>query len=94
MQADLDRLLRDATLRTLAFAVALGGSLFYVVEGLGHLITFALPNSGGDNPFYPLLGWTWGGHIFDFQELLSGLIEFAVVLAVVLLVRRHRLRST
>jgi hypothetical protein len=93
LRNELDRLLRDTTLTTLAFAIGLGWSLFQVVEGLGGLITGALTNSGGESPFYPLLGWTWGGHIFDFQPLLSGLIEFAVVLGVVLLVRR-RVRST
>jgi hypothetical protein len=85
--------LQDTTLTSLAFAIALGWSLIQVVEGLAALITNALPDSGGDDPFHPLLGWTWGGHIFDFQQLLYGLIEFAVVLVVFLLVRR-RLRSS
>ena len=81
--------MQDTTLTSLAFAIALGWSLIQVVEGLGALITTALPNSGGGDYPFPVLGWTWGGHIFDFQQLLYGVIEFAVVLVVFLLVRRR-----
>jgi hypothetical protein len=88
----LKQLLQDTTLTSLAFAIALGWSLIQVAEGLGALITGALPHSGGDFPF-PLLGWTLGGHILDFQQLLYGLIELALVLVVFLLVRR-RARSS
>jgi hypothetical protein len=86
---DLERLLRETTLTTVAFAIALGWSLYQVASGLGGLIVAALPNSDGDNPFGTRIGWTWGGHVFEFQGLLQGLIEFAVVLAVVLVVQRR-----
>jgi hypothetical protein len=94
LRQDLERLLRETTLTTLAFAIALGWSLYQVASGLGGLIVLALQNSGdGDFPLPTGIGWTWDGHIFEFQPLLQGLIEFALVLAVVLLVRR-RARSS
>lgn len=92
MRQDLERLLRETTLTTVAFAVALGWSLYQVASGLGYLIVLALQDSGGgdDGPFQrPGIGWTWGGHIFDFQGLLQGLIQFVVVLVVALLIRRR-----
>jgi hypothetical protein len=89
----LERLLRETTLTTVVFAIALGWSLYQVASGLASLIVLALQNNsdGGDNPypFPPGIGWTWGGHIFDFQALLQGLIEFALVLTVALLIRRR-----
>ena len=85
----MERLLRETTLTTVAFAIALGWSLYQVASGLGYLIVLALPNSGGANPFGTRIGWSWGGHIFEFQGLLQGLIEFAVILAVILVVQRR-----
>jgi hypothetical protein len=90
---DLERLLRETTLTTVAFAIALGWSLYQVASGLGGLVVVALPNSDGANPFGTSIGWTWGGHVFEFQGLLQGLIEFAVILAVALVVQRRSRRS-
>jgi hypothetical protein len=89
VRQDFERLLRETTLTTVAFAIALGWSLYQVASGLGYLIVAALQNSDGANPFQTGIGWTWGDHVFDFQPLLQGLIEFAVVLAVVLVVQRR-----
>jgi len=89
VREDLERLLRETTLTTVAFAIALGWSLYQVASGLGGLIVVALANSDGANPFGTRIGWTWGGHVFEFQGLLQGLIEFAVILAVVLVVQRR-----
>lgn len=86
---DLERLLRETTLTTVAFAIALGWSLYQVASGLGSLIVLALPNSDGGGPYGLSIGWTWRGHVFEFQSLLQGLIEFAVILAVILVVQRR-----
>jgi hypothetical protein len=82
----MDRLLRDATLTTLAFAIALGWSLLQVALGVGYLITAALQRTEGSSPG---LSFAVGSHIFDFQPLIQALIEFGVVVGVVLLVRRQ-----
>ena len=88
MLQDFERLLRETTLTTVALAIALGWSLYQVASGLGGLIAGALPNSEGD-PFGTRIGWTWGGHAFEFQGLLQGLIELAVILALILVVQRR-----
>lgn len=103
MRQDLERLLRDTTLTTLAFAIALGWTLYQVATGVATFITIAL-DSSESNPFLGaissggwipgVLTWEWGNHVFVFQPILQGLIEFAVVLAVVLVVQRRSRRST
>lgn len=77
--------MRDVTLMTLAFAIALGWALFQVANGLGYLVVAALQRTNGPGP---PLSFALGRHVFDFQPLLLGLVEFGVVLAVVLAVRR------
>jgi hypothetical protein len=91
VRQDLERLLRETTLTTVVFAIALGWSLYQVASGLASLIVLALQDSGGADYeiLRPGIGWTWGGHIFNFQGLLQGLIEFVVVLAVALIIRRR-----
>jgi hypothetical protein len=86
MRADLERLLRDITLTTLAFAIALGWALFQVAEAVGYLIAAALQTTEGPRPG---LSFSIGRHIFVFQPLVQALVEFAVVLVVVLLARRR-----
>jgi hypothetical protein len=86
MRRDLERLLRDTTLTTFAFAIALGWSLFQVALGVGYLITAALQRTQGPGPG---LSFAVGSHIFDFQPLVQALIEFGIVLVVVLLVRQR-----
>lgn len=97
MRQDLERLLREATLTTLAFAIALGWALYQAVSGLAYLITTALTSVDSTNEGFGFglgqLTWRLGNHVFAFAPLIQGLIEFAVVLTVVLLVRR-RFRPT
>jgi large-conductance mechanosensitive channel len=87
----LERLLREATLTTLAFAIALGWAFYQAVSGLAALITNALPSLNEAEGQFGLgpLAWRLGNHVFAFAPLIQGLIEFAVVLALVLLVRRR-----
>jgi hypothetical protein len=78
----------------LAFAIALGWSLFQVASGLGYLITTALRTANDSFGVVVLggLAWNVGGHILVFDQLVQGLIEFGVVLAVFLVVPRSSRR--
>ena len=49
VRSDLEQLLRDTTLTTLVFAIALGWSLFQVVSGLGYLIVGAFQKTSPDD---------------------------------------------
>ena len=91
VRSDLEQLLRDTTLTTLAFAIALGWSLFQVVSGLGYLITVTLQKSSPDDLYrVGPLSFTLGRRVFIFQPLLQGLVEFAAVIALVFFVQRRR----
>ena len=89
----LDRLLRDATLVTLALALALGWTLVLAAQGAAETISELLthhPKSDlidvqGTRPL------TWGvdGRYLTIYSLVSGLVAFALVLAVALLVRKR-----
>jgi hypothetical protein len=94
LRRDLDGLLRDTTLTTLAFAIAFGWSLFQVASGLASLITVALRTANDDFGVVALTGLAWnvGGHILVFEQLVQSLIEFGVVLAVFLVVPRSSRR--
>ena len=70
---------------TLAFAIALGWSLFRFAEGVENLVIGAIhksDNSPGG------LSFMLGQHAFYFDPVLGGLIEVTVVVAVILFVRR------
>ena len=95
-RAALTQLLRDSTLTTVAFAIALGWSLFQVAEGLATFIVTLTGNYQSDRialyPNFPGFGgalvWEVGGRVIFLSPLLAGLIEFVVVLLVALAVRR------
>jgi hypothetical protein len=89
MLTELERLLRDTTLMTVALAVALGWSLRNVGSAAAELITLGLQHTDGGKP---PLSWAWGDHVFYYQPLLTNLIVFVVILAVALFVHR-RFRS-
>jgi hypothetical protein len=92
MRIEFERLIRDVTLTTLAFAIALGWSLYQVAAGLAFFVTTLLqrfnPNDFNGGPAYGDLSWAVGHHVLAFGSLLRGLIELAVVLGTILLVRR------
>lgn len=84
----LDDVLRDATVTGLAFAIAIGWSLFRVaqgvatfVEGLSTHASFGGEVAGG------AMTWTVGHHFVSLDGIVTGLIELAVVLAVAAIVR-------
>jgi hypothetical protein len=91
VRSELERLLRDTTLTTLAFAIALGWSLYKVAVSVGSLIALGLRHTEGSKP--PLSAG-WGDHIFYFEPLLLDLIVLVVVLAFVLGVQRRSRRSS
>lgn len=90
MWADLERLLRDATFTTIAFAIAIGWALLQLAQGVSYLVTEAVQKTPGGVTGGPDSGLAFavGSHVFDFQPLVGGLVEFGVVLLVVLLLRR------
>jgi hypothetical protein len=90
MRVDLERLLRDSTFTTIAFAIALGWALLQLAQGFSYLVTEAVQETPGGVTGVPNSGLTVavGSHVFDFQPLVGGLVQFGVVLLVVLLLRR------
>lgn len=90
VRRDLERLLRETRLTALAFAIALGWSLYQAASGLAYLVTNALQSVDTGEPFgLGPLTWKLGDHVFAFAPLIQGLIELALVLSVVLVVRRR-----
>jgi hypothetical protein len=89
VRRDLERLLRETTLTALAFAIALGWSLYQAASGFAYLITSALDSVDTGETYLGPLTWKVGNHVFAFAQLIQGLIELALVLAVILFVRRR-----
>jgi hypothetical protein len=96
MREELDRLLEDITLLTIAFAIALGWSLFQLAHGVATFLdglTIHLPDPNGDSGFSgPVnsgggLSWIVGRHVISLDGMVVGLIELALVLAVATFVR-------
>ena len=87
---ELERLLREVTLITLTFAIALGWSLYQTASGLAGFVTTALQRFSTSDLSSPFgdLSWTVGHHVLVFGPLLRGLIELTFVVAVILAVRR------
>ena len=91
VRRDVEKLLRDTTLTTLAFAIALGWSLFQVAEGVATLIAAALERVGpAEFGRDGMLSWHVAERVFIFGPLVVGLIELGVVLAAIALLRRAR----
>jgi hypothetical protein len=92
VRADLEQLLDDVTLKTLAFAIALGWSLFQVASGLSYFITTLLqrfssnPDDIGGFSYGGSLSWQVGHRVLAIGPLIGGLVEFTAVLLVALLV--------
>ena len=99
MRAEIDALLRDLTLVTLALAIAIGWSLFRFASGVSELVATLFidyPDSAellrGTRLQEPLT-WAVGDRILSFGPLLRGSLELAVVLIAALLVRRRYSRN-
>lgn len=93
MRDKLDKLLQDLTLLTLAFAIALGWSLYQVAHGVGTFVdglSTHLP--GGDVHTYTSyqgagLTWIVGHRIVVLDGIVTGLVELAVVIGIAAFVR-------
>jgi large-conductance mechanosensitive channel len=98
MQEAIDRLVRDVTLVTLALAIGLGWSLFQVAQGVADVVTNLLRHVPpgdvrlGFTSAQPLT-WIVGDRVLTLNSLLTGLIDFVVVLALALLVLTHARRD-
>jgi hypothetical protein len=95
LRDELDRFLEDVTLLTVAFAIALGWSLYSVAHGVANCIdelTVHYPPS--DQSSFPSggnangeLSWDLGRHVITLDPILVGLLQLAIVLAVAMYVR-------
>ena len=99
VKAELDHLLRETTLLVLAFAIALGWSLFQFAHGVATFVdalTTHLPPTSA-RTFLPSysdgVGLTWvvGRRVVTLDGVVTGLIEIATVLLVAWFVRRRTL---
>jgi hypothetical protein len=91
---ELEALLRDTTLTLIAFAIALGWSLYQLVHGVAIFVdalTTHVPT--GNTPIYTSSGdglsWVVHHRIVTLDAIVMGLIEVALVLAVAAFVRRR-----
>ena len=97
MGEDLDRILQDATLVTIAFGIAIGWSLYQLVHGIAFFIdglTVNLPSSSPNGliPYSTQSGgltWVVGHRIIALDGIVIGLIELGAVLLVAMAVRRR-----
>ena len=94
MRDAFERLLRDATLVTIALGIALGWALFQVAEGVSLLVTTLLTETPTaaevGHYFFEPLTWRVGGRVLTLGALARGLVELAVVLAVAVFLGRRR----
>jgi hypothetical protein len=99
---DLDGLLANATLVTLAFAVALGWSLYQFAHGVATFVdalTAHLPADVTDGriPYFAGEGggltWIVGRRVVTLDGIVMRLVELAVVLLAAVFVHRRRVRA-
>ncbi len=102
MRDDLDRLLGDVTLTTVAFAIALGWSLYQLAHGIATFVDGLMTHlSRADASEYSAalvpgggLYWVVGRRIVALDGVLVGLVELLVVLATAVFVRSRRSTSS
>ncbi len=96
MRDALDRLLRDVTLLTLAFAVAAGWSLHQLAHGIATFVDLLLTRvPGGSSTYFPAfsgfgLTWVVRHRVVSLDGIVMGAIELAVVLLAAFWVARRR----
>lgn len=84
---------------TIALAIALGWSLFQVARGPATTVNWLLlelpPGEAvlQATRYSEPLTWQVGGRILTFGQFILGLLEFAVVLAVAIVITRRRTRA-
>lgn len=91
MKTNLIGVLRDVQLTTLAFAIALGWSLYQTALGFATFVEALTSRTNGFTGYVGAttgLTWIWHDHVFTFGLFVLGLIELGTVLLVAALVRR------
>ena len=87
VRSDLERHLRDVTLITLVFAIAIGWSLYQVASALGYFFVTIFQRA--DNTPDTAFSFALRSHVFYFDPLVESLIALGFLLAVALYVRRR-----
>jgi hypothetical protein len=95
---DLEGILRDATLTVIAFAIALGWSLYQLAHGIAVFVDGLLTHLPvGDGQYFGSgaggLTWVVGRRLVTLDQMAVGLIELALVLAAAAFVRRYAARA-
>jgi hypothetical protein len=88
----VEEVLADVKLTTLAFAIAIGWSIYQVAYGVGQLVDGLLTHLSSDGSgFGPTGALTWvvGHHIVSLDTLLVGVLELTTALVVAAFVRRR-----
>jgi hypothetical protein len=90
----IDRVLREASLVTIALAIAVGYALMHLAQALGETVTLLLSSSPFGGRLAPVspLTWTLGSRVLQLGPVVAGAIELAAVLlvAAVVLPRARR----
>jgi hypothetical protein len=95
LRQDLDRLLEDTTMLTIAFAIALGWSVYELARGVaifidGLTVHLPAPDANGFSSGYGSGGgmsWVVGRHVISLDGILVGLLQLVFVLAIAAYVR-------
>ena len=94
LREELDRLLEDTTLLTIAFAIALGWSLYEFARGVatfidGLALHLPAPDANGFGGYGSSGGLSWvvGRHVISLDGMLIGLLQLVFVLAIVAYMR-------
>jgi hypothetical protein len=88
----VEEVLADVKLTTLAFAIAIGWSVYQVAYGVAQLVDGLLahlPSDGSGFGPQGALTWVVGHHIVSLDSLLVGVLELTTALAVAAFVRRR-----
>ena len=105
VREDLRRILRDGTLITVAFAIALGFALQDLARAVGTFVTqlaeelpsYSDDGSGISGDFgvsFGSLSWRIGDHVVVFGPLVAAFLELWVVVTFAVLVYRWRARDS
>jgi hypothetical protein len=99
LRHELSALLRDATLVTLALGLALAWAVVQVAEGVGALVwTFLQEYTRDERRLHVFtdepLTWFIGERAVTLGPLVRGLVELAVVVGILLVVRAANARTS
>jgi hypothetical protein len=91
VRADLERLLDDVTLVTLALAIAVGWSLYELAHGVATFVDGLFTHIPTGEGSYETEGLTWivGHHVVALDGMLVGALELSIALAAAVWVARR-----